>query len=354
MFKIGQEGGNMTEEVPGATPEKKEPDPDKEDADEFRFPTLGERWSAGLLGEVLNPPELMSLGMGKDLDRVLGGGVQAGNMLGLVSASAGAGKSAFLNQMADEMARRGTPVVVVSELLARDYLIRSLARVSAIPGYKIRAGTPEHREKLEKTYDDELADAMDRLVVIDKRTALVGKDDDRGPRGALESLAAKVRGLKEKVGKDTALVIIDPIHRLLDYSRHETEALNEALATLLEYGHREKWVTVFASDTVKTARTDMAEAAEKAGESLEDAAEKAFRGSYQLLHLPDFAFAIHKPSNQAKAPLPYHDLEKKAEPEWHRCFVELVSPKLRYWKRGDRPGFAYDPSLFRFKAVPTP
>jgi len=344
-----------------------EPNPNAPDADRERIPNLAELWERGLLEEALDPNrQLIPSGMGSTFDKILGGGFQPGNLLGFVSAGAGMGKTAFLHQLADAWATDSAealvkggkvrPVVFVSEMLARDLTIRSLARLSVRPGWLLRnpsgggflggSTLPRGVEALQdaRAYAERFKPAAAFLTVVDRRTKLEGVDH-------LGRICETVREEWTRKGAEveTVLLLVDPIHRILDTRyQDETPALGDAVGQLLDITHRNKLVTAFTSDTTKSAAGGgLREGKADNGNSLEQEAELAFRGSYQLLHLPDYALALRVyPEGQYGEDV---KAERDTSDEWATRYAEIITPKLRWGEVGSRPGFWYDRALFRFR-----
>lgn len=362
------------------------------DADQLRPPSLAELWDAGLLDRALDPEkplfQLGAIGLGPQLDRLLGGGLQPGNMAGFVSAGAGIGKTAFLHQLADGLAEQSaatlaggeeapsvTPVLFVTEMRAEDLTLRSLARQSEQPGFLLRApGGFEGSRQLPEggtVGEDALeraraaaatfGDAARFLYVLDRRATF----GNAGPIADLQQRARAIREYWEGQGcaVPAVVLIVDPIHRLLETrAADETGAIADTLRELLDVTHApgEELVTLFSSDTTKGAAAGRGGDAEKR----EEATEQAFRGSYQFLHVPDFALGLWTldPFKSADGiPGPYFDRpgmpagwqlntssgQRDAHP-WRTVFAEVVTSKTRWSEVGTRPAYWLDRALFRF------
>lgn len=367
------------------------PDPEAPDADQHRPPdTVADLWQQGLLDEVLDPDkklvQLEGAGMGIWLDQVLGGGLQAGNMVGFGAAGAGAGKTAFIHQVADGVAKAGAealesaagaafgkpeviPVVHVTEMHRRDVTLRSLARESERPGWLLRApNSREGRQHLPGgvTMGTEalqaarlaaaaLMPAMKLTTLLDRRARVPS-----GTTGVAEigRRTAQVRKHWEEQGAivPTVMLVVDPLHRLLDPSREEVSGLGEVLSALLDLTHEQGLLSWVTSDTTKRAVDERGK--EVKNEDLEQQAELAFRGSYQLMHMPDFAFALRtlRPDVEDHAnKITYPEFfEREEKTAWSTVYSELLSPKLRWWETGNRPAFWYDRALFRFVPMKRP
>lgn len=377
-----------------------------------RVETLALRWREGALDAALDSTRpllrLEDAGLGSWLDRTLGGGVQPGNMIGLVSAGAGTGKTAFAHQMADGFAKHSAaalegaagsghrpvvvPVLFVTEMQVRDLTIRSLSREAGVRGSLLRAPnsragrmvTPKDQASViaaldtyrqtdppQKATDGELAlwaaretaarmkPAAEFLTPLD-RTARIGTGVAAVRK--IHQQAERIRASWEAVADVAAVVImVDPLHRLLDPSLEETAGLGDALGELLSISHAEGYITLFTSDTTKAAVGLRHGSVETTG-PLEQQAELAFRGSYQLLHIPDFAYALRAldPDNEQQAGQmkgPGADAFFRRDdhnPGWASVYADLISPKLRWGKVGELPAYWYDRALFRFTPIPEP
>lgn len=361
------------------------------------FPTLADRWADGLLDKALDPDKVLlqveDAGLGRWLDRTLGGGLQPGNIVGLVSAGAGAGKTAFVHQLADGLAkhnaeavagaagsgRRATvwPVVLVTEMRAEDLTIRTLSREAEVPGALLRAPKSWAGRQYEPGPDGRIPardgkelnagqvaierareaaarfrPAADFLTIADRTTPL-----GEYPVSTLERQALRAADRWEERGADVpgVVLVIDPLHRL-GAQTEDTAELGAVLETVLNITHRNGFVTLFTSDTTKNAVELRTETASSTAATLEQRAELAFRGSYQLLHIPDFAFALRalNPEREEEAgaiPAEYFERERGGSPAWATVYADVVTPKLRWGKPGELPGFWYDRAIFRFEPI---
>lgn len=371
------------------------------DADANRVPTLRERLDAGLLEDALNPDRpllrLEDAGLGKWIDRTLGGGLQPGNMVGLVSSGAGVGKTALAHQLADGFAKHSarqledaagsgrrptvTPVLFVTEMQVRDLTLRTLARESGVPGNLLRAPSswigkqysPDMQDKVtaaihtngqsnppQRATDGEFAlwaarhaaerfrPAAELITPVDRTQRITG----------VQWLTNTVQAIRERWEREAdvaaVILVVDPVHRLLDASMEETAAIGDTLGELLHLTQSERCITLFTSDTTK-------EALRAAGEGKstpEQQAELAFRGSYQLVHLPDFIFGLRvlDPEKQNQADqigeqgAGYFERGHGA-PYWATVYADIVSPKTRWGKTGSKPAYWYDRALFRFEPI---
>lgn len=348
-------------------------------------PSLAEIWERDL-GAFLDPdPFLLRLsnaGMGRNLDQLVGGGLSVGQTCAVVSAGAGIGKTAFLHQIADGVAdanaqemvlalERGTspsvvPIIFVSEMTTRDLTLRSLARRAGVSGRLLRDPRGElgsrpltssvtygedARQHALKAADDFL-EAARFMVCVDRR-ARVGLAD-------LEIAVRVVRQqwVQQGCHVPAVLVIVDPVHRLLDPTRPEVEALGSVLPGLLEVAQRTDAIIVFASDTTNAAARARADTGKLSrGDELANAVEMAFRGSYQLLHLPDVALGLITIRRDDES-LPPEDRDRLEREPQGTVYAEIVNAKSRWEERGQRAAYFLDPSLFRYRpaaarALPT-
>lgn len=385
-------------------------DPESPDADRERLKNVRERWEEGLLDQALDPDKTLiqveDAGMGGWLDAALGGGLQPGNLVGLVSAGAGGGKTAFVHQLADGFGKASakavagaagsgqkpvvTPILYVTEMRDEDLTIRSLAREAGVQGKLLRAPnsrlghqyTPSAQEGVlarlsgngaspparlqdgafalwaARQVAEQMKASMEFITILDRRQPLHGH-----PIMALREHVGRIRETWEKKGYEVAAVIlvVDPLHRLSP-ATEETAELGAVASDLLDLTHGEGLVTLFTSDTTKAA-VDLRNAGESGGSTLEQQGELAFRGSYQLVHMPDFALALRtldpdreeheQQIRKAKEKSGVDFFERpESDSTWGTVYADLISPKLRWNKVGDRPAFWFDGALFRFVPIP--
>lgn len=336
---------------------------------EAPLPTLGDLWKDGLDGYLSPDPVLLRpsiAGMGPGLDRLLGGGLSPGQTMALVSHGAGAGKTAWLHQLVDgvadasarSLADRGsvTPAIMVSEMTIRDLTIRSLARRAGVEGYVLRDPRgPAGSRPLTSTETVgeaalmaarraalECKEAAEHVTAIDRRTRVTISD--------LHECVRRVRASWEAVGAnvETVVVAVDPIHRLLDPTRPEIEGLGEALTGLLDLAQAEAAIVMLTSDTTRAAASVRGSLGSLGRDELAAAVEMAFRGSYQLLHLPDVALGLvtMRADDEHLAAEDAARLEQ--EPEG-TLYAEIASAKSRWHDRGQRAAYWLDPAMFRFR-----
>lgn len=374
--------------------------------------TLGERWGEDLthLRDILAARPLLSFeraGLGAWADAVLGGGVKPGEMIGVGATGAGAGKTAFVHQLADGWAQasaeeqagaaggRGTrarvaPVVYVSEMHADTLSLRTLARRAEVPGKHLRApayygdaGAASVRAALAAA--PAFRQAAGFITPIDRTVSLPPFSDGRA-RPLVEYLKGVVDVVRRRWERDaevqTVVLVVDPLHRLLPPGVDEVSALSEVLGELLGLTQREGLVSLFTSDTTKVSAGNRSASTDQNGQGprdLEAEAEQSFRGSYQLLHVPDHAFAVQALDpgigmSEAELEQPKYAARKRHRQElrshglwdaferrgytryeeWATAFAHLPSPKLRWGRVGDRPAYWYDRALFRFVPMPRP
>ena len=224
-------------------------------------PSLADIWRNSL-GSFLDPDPFIlrpsDAGMGRDLDRLLGGGLTPGQTASIVSLGAGVGKTALVHQFADHVAEasaesylRGleqdvrpavVPVVFVSEMTVRDLTLRSFARQTGVEGYLLRdpqgpkgcrpladgltegEGALVRAEAAAKGFED----AARFLTPIDRRTRVTIPE--------LEEAVRRVRAHWRREGAvvPAVLVVVDPVHWLLDPARSEVEGIAQALQGLLD------------------------------------------------------------------------------------------------------------------------
>jgi hypothetical protein len=365
--------------------------------DDTKFPTLAEHWGArGLVQDILdNRRPLLrcaDAGLGDWLDSVLGGGLAQGETLAVGAAGAGIGKTALVHQLADGWAdwsarnlagaagsgRRASvvPVLYVTEMGVRTLSIRSMARLAEVPGNLLRA--PAHygqrgTEAAQKAAAisgklcamGEFITPVDRTVHVDSGVSAVG------------TLGRQLERIREKWSATAditaAVLVLDPVHRLLDASKDETGGLSEVLGALLSLTQSAGLVTILTSDTTKSAASTRngtgAPSDKPEVDDLEAQAEQAFRGSYQLMHVPDHVVMLRaldpKPGQPGGQPARDKIAASPVGPafnagrgtmrdEWATVFADLPSPKLRWGKVGDRPSYFYDRALFRFTPIAQP
>jgi hypothetical protein len=283
-------------------------------------------------------------GIGPALDRLLGG-LHEGYLLAVGAAHAGAGKTAFVAQLADAFALRTaklahagpvdaeplTPVLWLSEMDARSLLWRSLARLTGIDSRKFREGAQADgfalmRERAEEALAGEFGQS--------RRFTRIVTDVPAAGRNLVRHVAYLVSTWRAELAAAHGrpvwpVVVIDPIQRWQDRTNTEVESLNELCEALGVAARRDGWICLVTSDTNATAARAM-----KPGGGDEDAralASVAIRGSYKLVHIMDAVLTL--------------------EADGKGGMVALVA-KNRWGtvpSRDDSPRWTWDPPQGRFK-----
>jgi hypothetical protein len=256
-------------------------------------------------------------GWGTRLDRMLGGGVCPGYMLGIGAASAKAGKTLIAMQIADGLALRSasllrearpgplTPVMVLSEMSPQALSWRSLARWTGHDSTIFRAGRSARTLR-----DPELVDAAWRSAerALDPDSLFgharslmralwppLGGGPELLHRVA-ERLKRWVGDLQEDYSREVwPVVVIDPIQRWQARGAGEVEALNELVEVLGEVAYAGRWVVIVTSDTNKASASGGSDPKKVRTPQEEGAA--AFRGSYKLQHLLDAGLYLRRPED---------------------------------------------------------
>lgn len=153
-----------------------------------------------------------------DLDRMLGGGFRAGELV-IVAGRPSIGKSAFAFQIAENVARNGEPVLVLSMEMSRQELMdRALAGESRIPLSEIRSG--------ERAADPIVGAALERI----KAWPLYLDDSPALP---IHEVAAKARSAKRRHG--IRLIVLDYLQLMPgegENRNHELAAITRGLKAL--------------------------------------------------------------------------------------------------------------------------
>lgn len=336
------------------------------------LPTLAASWTGSLDRYLEDDPYLLRMsriGMGAPLDRMMGGGLSPGQIMALVALGAGQGKTAFLHQLVDSQAVTNAlaveydeepvvvPIIFVSELSERDLTLRSLARQAGVGGYILRdpkgsAGSQhlaggvtvgEDALKLARRSAEDFRAAAGFITVRDRRS-----------RVTLDAITQDVRAARRKWEErdctvPTVLVVLDPIHRLLDLTMSEVEALGVILPKCLDLAHREQVVVAFTSDTTKSAASSRKSAGGIGrGEDLAHLFEMAFRSNYQLIHHADVALGMVALREDDPNLHPDAAERLSREPDGTR-YAEVVNAKARYDEPGRQAAFYLDPAMFRFR-----
>lgn len=244
-------------------------------------------------------------GWGEHVSEMLGGGIAPGETIAVGASSAGAGKTAFMMQLADGLAlqcmhnaRRNagtlTPVLVLSEMGAPALTWRSLSRWTGASARIYRAGRTA-------TGGDSRADveaawvAASRAFAPDPSDAFGDFGRARAFMRVLQTSAATGPQTIERAAQLLALwraeleraqglpvvpvVVMDPIQRFQG-SGPEIDALNATVEALGRAAERDGFIAIVTSDTNKSSATGREEGNDR------ERATAAFRGSYKLQHLP--------------------------------------------------------------------
>lgn len=314
-------------------------------------------------------------GWGAELDRMLGGGLAPGMLVALGASRAGAGKTAFLMQLADGLALRCaeltenanadssaplTPVLILSEMSARDLGFRTLGRLLGKPARLFRSGPAALRQErafLEDRYNDPDAasKAVETVADLFHRAREEAREGGRLHRiatwqrlgrpgcsgaGMLSALAIEVEDWRAELaaahGREVwPVVIVDPIQRWQSPGP-EVEALNELVETLDALADQHGWIAFVTSDTNK----DAAKVAtvRKSNEPERLASPALFRGSYKLHHTADVVMVIQPMM-----------VEVRGERE---SWAAVALDKNRWGPIDDRAFFRWDRPSGRFEPIP--
>lgn len=246
-------------------------------------------------------------GWGEFMDKLTGGGLAPGSIVGLGAAGTGAGKSAFLMQLLDGLAMRSsfvaenpeateplTPIMLLSEMDPEDLEARTLGRLLDAPGNVFLAGRSAKRwhkwSWVDSHYDN--AAALMAPAGLYSRLASwqrVARPNIYGPalvecvEAAMLAWVAEIRGAHP--GHEVVPIIaVDPINRFLATDgRSEVETLGEIAALLDRLADARKWVGLIPADTNKNAARDPSQAPNAAS---------VFRGTMQLLHACDLILVL--------------------------------------------------------------
>lgn len=240
-------------------------------------------------------------GWGSELDRMVGGGLGPGDVVGLGASAAGAGKTALVMQLADGLALRSadlaetakggplTPMLLLSEMDPKALARRTLARLAGAPAWFFRSGVAaersRHRAEAATAYDKARAllqpgGAFQRLAAW-QRTA---RPTNRGAamlgqvEKAVEDFKAEVKA--RYPGRQVwPVVVIDPIQRWQSEGVSEVEALNALAESVDALADDHGWIVLLTSDTNKAAAVGR--------EEKDRDPANLFRGSYKLFHACD-------------------------------------------------------------------
>ena len=263
-------------------------------------------------------------GWGDDLDERLGRGICPGEMTVIGAASAGAGKTAFLMQVAEGAALRNlsvarhlsdasrtlpfgpqlTPVFVASEMAASALTWRSLARWTGYPAWMYRGGATVLRRRISDVPDAWKAARMAfegdwgkarawmRLMTQDFASAQVAA----GAGAFVGALTRQVERWREQIAHEhpthkgiVPVVVIDPTQRFQGTGDDAVGALNDLARALCAAAIAHEWVVLLSSDTNKDAS-----GGKNTGSDVERGAA-AIRGSYNLQHEVTNALFLQPP-----------------------------------------------------------
>lgn len=331
------------------------------------------RQQAEVSADLSRPSIYAGHGLGKHLSRKLGWGLRPGAMLGLGAAHAGAGKTAFLHQLADGLALRSaeivsgdiafgnvlTPVFLLSELPEGDLVWRSMSRWTGAPSSWFFGGRTAlgHAGKEQKREIEAARDFASRLLdtedseygqfahTISKWVHVLNSRSDLGRQlldAASRSSEAFIGYLKYWVDYVSMelnamypnravfpVVVIDPIQRFAEMSGGgEVESLNK-LSSLLRTATISgdyPWITLLTSDTNKESSTGRVR-----NRNMRSEGTAAFRGSYNLLHEVSIALFMRKAPGS----------EWSLDEDGHGRHIEIGVVKNRYG--GSPSGTVNDP-----------
>lgn len=248
-------------------------------------------------------------GWGRSVNRkILGGGLARGELVAVGAKKAAAGKSSFLLQLVaglnlktEELLTGGgdgplTPVILLSEMSPKKLLIRDASRWTGIDSRLLRAGrsaiqlqgNPEAiKSACREAMRGPLGNSRAHSFLVDRREAM-----SLGPVEVIADMAKEAERRYGGQGREVwPVVVIDPLQRFVDKAKNSVEATNDLVERLQEATERYGWITIFTSDTNKASATDR----EKLGAGV-------FRGSYNILHLPDIALIIDSSSDDSDRP----------------------------------------------------
>jgi len=247
-------------------------------------------------------------GWGEFLDKLTGGGLAPGAIVGLGAAGTGAGKSAFMMQLLDGLAMRSaaiaedpeaveplTPIFLLSEMAPEDLEARTLGRLLDVPGHVFLAGRSAKRWHKWGWVDDHYDSAaalmaqnglysrLTRWQRIARPALVAGPALVECVEAAMLTWVSEIRAAHP--GHDVQPIIaIDPINRFLPMDgRSEVETLGEIAGALDVLTDKHRWIGILPSDTNKNAAKDPS--ANTNGASV-------FRGSMQLLHAYDLTLVL--------------------------------------------------------------
>lgn len=265
-----------------------------------------------------SPPPQFGHGLGQHLNDILGGGLAPGEMVAVGASSAGAGKTAWLMQLADGMAlrtaaiaQRGetqwgqqlTPVFLASEMGAQALSWRSLARWTGLHANIFRGGKTQGRRREEdadaafaagqQALMGELGEARGFMRTLSPQVAsrLAGE----GAAALIGHLRKLVNAWKEALQKAhpdksvVPIVLVDPIQRY-QQGDDEISDLNALARELCAATLEDGWISLVSSDTNKSSARGYTDGRDDVEEGA-----GVFRGSYKLIHEVTAAIYLRKP-----------------------------------------------------------
>lgn len=314
-------------------------------------------------------------GWGPPLNAMLSGGLRPGEMLALGAASAGAGKTAFLMQLADGLALRNgrilageegwgsaiTPVLIASEMSAAALSWRTLARWTGHSASYFRGGESlAHKPGAPQAWldadralsDGELAQARSWMRLIEPSKVASALDD--GAVAFVAYLSTLVEAWRERIarelpGRDVVpVVVVDPVQRYQG-GDDEVQALNTLARSLCAATVERNWIALMTSDTNKAAASGRSDT-----ERDEEEGAAVFRGSYGLQHEVSSALYLRRVKGSEltideadeKSGLRYVEtvLVKArwggGRPPWPR--FRWIGPTARFWPMSEEATRAHD------------
>ena len=252
-------------------------------------------------------------GWGTKLDEMLGGGVCPGYLLAVGAASAGAGKTAWVHQLADGLALRTaelldqnqegplTPVLFLSEMRPDALTWRSLGRWTGRNASDFRAGgSHPEREAVMNAAHEALGGALGRSRAFVRYWQ--GEKRGRDLAGALANLLRTWTEQLQAEHPDREVwpvVVMDPLQRFRDHAgAGEVDAVNELVATIGAQARRDGWVVLLTSDTNKASATGATTEGRDKRNVLEEGAA-ALRGTYQLTHEADAVLYLRREDDRS-------------------------------------------------------
>ena len=236
-------------------------------------------------------------GLGEPLNDLLGGGLRAGQMVLIGARSAGAGKTAFLMQLADGLAARTaelvasgepgplTPVVIVSEMTPGDLTVRSVARWTKTDNRIFRDKKRGGRNLALQSAQAALEGGLGRARRYQRFLRVPAEGPD-----LVDQINGIVRAWREQrglAGREVwPVVAIDPVQRNAggENAIDGLDALSKAIR-IMKNDHG--FIVLLTSDT----NTASARGQNRGGDAQQNAAA-AIRGSYNLSHEVDVGMVL--------------------------------------------------------------